>query len=372
MKLHIEQLAGPEELGSIKSEWELLDAQLSPRTPFTSPLWTKLWLQHCWQKRFILRQEFFAHIVRDEAGKLVAVIPLMITHTPGYGPARLRVLQFVGAADGSVTEHRCMICRENDELQVFQALADHLVTRKHKWDFFLWTGIRRKEVRPNSPGDLLKIYNEVPYYLVDLPDSWESLRAGLSPNMKEAIRKCYKHLARGGHAFQLNVSMHPEDSLTSLDRFFAMHAERADFESSTVHRDYFAQAEHRAFISDFARIMAERGKLRIFELEIDGKIVASRMAFLLGDELYLYYSGYNLAWRKHSVMTTLMCECFKWAIECGVKAVNLSKITDPSKLRWRGREIMFYDGLLVSPTSRGRFMSHAHTALRRYRTFAQG
>ena len=357
MKLHIEELAGPEALEAITSEWELLDTQLALRTPFTSPLWTKLWLRHCRQERLTLRQEFFIHIARDETGELIAVLPLMITHRPGYGPLRMRVLQFVGAADGNVTEHRCMICRENDEVQVAQALADYLTIRKHKWDFFLWTGLRGKLIDPDhSPGDQLRIIRKAPYYLVDLPDSWESFRAGLSPNMKEALRKCYKHLFRDGHIFKLRVVTRPEDTSTSIERFFAMHAERAQFKSSTLHRDYFAKVEHRAFISDLAKLMAARNQLRIFELEVDGEIVASRVGFLLGDVLYLYYSGYDLAWRKHSVMTTLISECFKWAIESGVNVVNLSKFADPSKLRWRAREAMFYDSVMVSPTAWGRLI----------------
>jgi len=52
-------------------------------------------------------------------------------------------------------------------------------------------------------------------------------------------------------------------------------------------------------------------------------------------------------------MTTLMCECFKWAIEQGIKVVNLTKGKDASKIRWRGREYAFHDALLVSPTQRG-------------------
>jgi CelD/BcsL family acetyltransferase involved in cellulose biosynthesis len=64
-------------------------------------------------------------------------------------------------------------------------------------------------------------------------------------------------------------------------------------------------------------------------------------------------------------MTTLMCECFKWAIERGVKVVNLSKGKDPSKLRWRGREIMFHDALLMSPTRRGCLISRAYDLLSR-------
>jgi len=365
MTLRIEELNGPIALEKITPEWELLDAQVSPRTPFTSPLWAKLWWRHLRQARSMLRQEFFAHIVRDQAGRLLAIAPMVISHRPAYGPLRLRLLQFFGGADGSITEHRRIICREDDELQVIQALASYLHDRKDDWDLFVWTGIRHDEIAGNRLGDRLKVYKKVPEYLVPLPDTWEKFRSGLSGNMKEAIRKCYKHLAREGHTFTFRAVTHPEDVPASLDRLLALHSERAEFKYAPRHRDLFAQAPHRAFIADVAQLMAERDQLRIFELEVDGKIVAARMAFLLGEELYLYYSGYDLAWRKHSIMTTLMCECFKWAIERGVKVVNLSTGKDPSKLRWRGREVMFHDALLMSPTRRGRLISRAYDLLSR-------
>jgi DNA-binding response OmpR family regulator len=363
--LHIEELNGPNALEQITPEWELLDAQISPRTPFTSPLWAKLWWRQLRQTRPAIRQEFFAHVVRDQAGRLLAIVPMLITHRPGYGPLRLRLLQFFGAADGSITEHRCIICREDDERRVIQALVGYLCARKDEWDLFAWTGIRHDEIARDRPGNPLKVYKKMPDYFVPLPDSWEKLRSGLSANMKEAIRKCYKNLARDGHAFAFRAVTSPGDIPAALDRLLALHSERAQFKYATRHRDLFAQGPHRAFIADLARLTAERDEVRIFELEVDGKVVASRMAFLLGDELYLYYSGYDLAWRKHSIMTTLMCECFKWAIEHGVKVVNLSKGKDPSKLRWRGREIMFHDALLMSPTRRGRLISRAYDLVSR-------
>lgn len=126
---------------------------------------------------------------------------------------------------------------------------------------------------------------------------------------------------------------------------------------------FLLKSSHRTFITDVAHRMAEQNQLRIFELEVAGTVVASRMAFLLGDELYLYYSGYDLEWRKHSIMTTLMCECFKWAIENGIAVINLSKGKDPSKLRWRGSELDFHDALLMSPTRRGALISRAYNLL---------
>jgi CelD/BcsL family acetyltransferase involved in cellulose biosynthesis len=313
----------------------------------------------------MVRQEFFAQIVRDQAGRLVAIVPMVITHRPGYGPLRMRLVQLFGGGDGSITEHRCIVCREHDEQEVMQALTSYLYDHKDKWDVFVWTGIRQSKIAADRPGNLLKVFKDMPYYLVPLPDSWEKFRSGLSTNMKEAIRKCYKNLARDGHAFTFRAVERPEDMLASLDRLLALHSERAQFKYATRHRDLFAKASHRAFIVELAQLMAGRDQVRIFELEVDGNVVASRMAFLLGDELYLYYSGYDLAWRKHSIMTTLMCECFKWAIERGVKVVNLSKGKDPSKLRWRGREVMFHDALLMSPTRRGRLISRAYNLLNR-------
>jgi FixJ family two-component response regulator len=361
--LRIEELRGPDALETITPEWEELDAQVSPRTPFTSPLWAKLWWRHLRQVRPAIRQEFFVHTVRDEAGRLLAIVPLMLTHRPGSGPLQLRLLQFFGGADGSITEHRCILCREQDESRVVRALASYLYDRKEKWDLFVWTGIRHNEIAHRGPGSLLEVYKKMPYYLVPLPDSWEKFRSGLSANMKEAIRKCYRHLARDGHTFTFRAVSQPADIPTSLESLLALHSERAQLKYATRHRDLFAKPSRRAFIADVARLMAERNELRIFELEVDGKVIASRMAFVLGDELYLYYSGYDLEWRKHSIMTTLMCESFKWAIERGIKVVNLSKGKDASKLRWRGGEAAFHDALLMSPTRRGDLVSRAYDLL---------
>lgn len=363
--LRIEQLSGPEAFEKITAEWEELDAQISPRTPFTSPLWAKVWWRHVRQSRPSIRQEFFAHIVRDENGRLLAIVPLMISHRPALGPVRLRLLQFLGGADGSITEHRGIVCRETDEPLVVKAVARYLQGRKDEWDLFIWTGLRNVKAVRDQAGSQLRYFQETPYYLLPLPDSWEKFRSGLSINTKEAIRKCYKSLTRQGHAFTFHAKSRPHDVLIALDRLLALHSERAKFEYSIKHRDFFTKASHCAFITDVAYLMAGRDQLRIFELEVDGKIVASRMAFLLDNELYLYYSGYELAWRKHSVMTTLMCECFKWAIQRGIKSVNLSKGTDRSKLRWRGRKIAFYDAHIVSSTWRGKLCSLPYYLVRR-------
>ena len=53
----------------------------------------------------LFHDEFFCHVVRSDAGHLVAIAPLMRTSVPGIGPPVLRMLQFFGA-DPALTEIR--------------------------------------------------------------------------------------------------------------------------------------------------------------------------------------------------------------------------------------------------------------------------
>jgi hypothetical protein len=95
--------------------------------------------------------------------------------------------------------------------------------------------------------------------------------------------------------------------------------------------------------------MAQRDQLRIFEISINSLTVASRIGFLFGQDLYLYHSGNAVKWDEYSIMTMLLGEIIKWAIEHDCKFLNLSTGTDRSKTRWKPREILFTDGVEIAP-----------------------
>ena len=75
--------------------------------------------------------------------------------------------------------------------------------------------------------------------------------------------------------------------------------------------------------------------------------VASRIAFAMGDHLYYYYSGFRPEWGRYSVMTALVAESLKWAIDNGVRTANLSVHAEQSKLRWGPQEISFQEYVQV-------------------------
>jgi CelD/BcsL family acetyltransferase involved in cellulose biosynthesis len=358
--LHVETLSDVRALERLIPEWEALDASQFPRTPFTTPLWNMLWWQHLREHRRTLSDKLHSFAVYAPSGALVAVAPMMLTHRPASGPIRSRKLQFFGA-DPFMTEVRGLVAAPADHLAATAAIFDHLRRHRGGWDWLTWFGsVQQAPSMTCAPsGMAVDQLAEMPDYYLNLPPSWEELRSGFPPNTKEALRKCYKSLSRDGHEFILRTAQLPEDVPEGLATFFSLHTARAGAEEGLQHRDVFVRETAREFLSDYSAQMAARGQLRIFELIVDGKVVATRIGFALGREIYLYYSGFDPAWAKHNVMTTLMAEIMKWAIAQGAAVLNLSTGTDRSKTRWRPETVNSWSGTLVSPTWRG---SLAHLA----------
>jgi CelD/BcsL family acetyltransferase involved in cellulose biosynthesis len=120
----------------------------------------------------------------------------------------------------------------------------------------------------------------------------------------------------------------------------------------------------RRFLADVCERFAERGTLRIFSLKIGDRTAAMRVGFVLGDSLYLYYSGYDPDFAKYSVMTTAVAEAIKYAIDQRFVTVNLSTGNDVSKTRWSPDEFVFRQASIVSPSRRGEL---THEVYRRAR-----
>ncbi|MFL6619139.1 MAG: GNAT family N-acetyltransferase [Povalibacter sp.] len=350
----VTRLQSVEELEKILPEWEELDREVFPRTPFTSPLWNVLWWRHFHANRGMVRDEFYAHIVRSPEGRLLAVAPLMLTHRPGKGIAALRSLQFFGA-DANLTELRGVSCRGEDQAAVAQLLSEHFHKERRHWDWVHWGSVRAEAVAQLlARGADLKYSRTVPDYCLTLSGTWEDFKSKLPRNIKESLRKCYNSLKRDGHAAELKVVTSGPEVKPAIERFFQLHRVRSQVTEAVQHADVFQTQVSRDFLLAYAQRMAERDVLRIFQLKIKDEVVATRIGFQFDRQLYLYYSGHDFAWSKYSVMTTAVAEAIKWAIEQGLSLVNLSTGTDVSKTRWRPDEVTFHEVVQVAPHVRGK------------------
>jgi CelD/BcsL family acetyltransferase involved in cellulose biosynthesis len=110
--------------------------------------------------------------------------------------------------------------------------------------------------------------------------------------------------------------------------------------------------------------LAARGVVRIFLLKVRGCVVAVRIAFVVGEEIYLYYSGFDPRWARYSVSTTIVAESIKYAIEHRLKSANLSTGTDVSKTRWGARLVPFGEATQNRARLRSRMAYAAYRRLK--------
>lgn len=355
-------------LAALTPEWERLAAQAPVKLPFSTPRWALTWWEHFREETLSVRDLLFARAIRSRTGELVAVAPLMLTVRPGRGPLGLRYLQFFGA-DPNITEVRGLVVHPDHERAVYRALLSHLHAWQADWDWLQWAGFRDGGGGP----DEIEAYGPVEWgrtvtdYFLDLESSWEELRAGLKPNIKESLRKCYQSLSRENLSYELEVVRGGPELDAALSDLFRLHALRAQRTDTIAHKDVFAFPAAQRFLRDLCGRMAATGELHLFRLRVQGRVVASRVGFAQGDSLFLYYSGYDPEMSKYSVMTTTVAEAIKYAIVQGFKRVNLSTGNDVSKTRWGPKEIVFHECVQRAPSLRGRFSYDAYQALLRAR-----
>jgi CelD/BcsL family acetyltransferase involved in cellulose biosynthesis len=340
-----------EGLKALAPEWDALDRALPIKLPFTSPTWLLPWWKHFAQSRALLRDDLRAYAFRD-GQTLVGLATLVITHRP-RGPLAMRQLQPLGA-DPNVTELNPVLALPGHDEAVHDALQAAL-DRDGGWDFARWwvqTGSGAERVLQRAAD--VEWRGEKPMFLLEPGATWEAFKSSRSRNIKESLRKCYNSLTRDGHAFTFHVRTQPSQLPLALDRFFALHAERAQATDTITHGDVFGSMRAQGFIREVMNRFAQQGRARVYELQIGSEVVASRIGFALDDALYLYFSGYRGDWGKYSVMTTLTAEALKHAIGEGKKTVNLSFGRDISKTRWSPNELLFVGAHQPSSSLRSR------------------
>jgi CelD/BcsL family acetyltransferase involved in cellulose biosynthesis len=365
MSVRVSTVRTTEELESLVGEWSDLLVRARNDLPFLLPEWTLTWWQFFRQDSVLIRDVLWAKVARDDSGRLVGVLPLMATERPGIGPFKARTLDFPGA-DPYITEQRGPAVDPACEAEVGGAFAQDLLDDP-SWDWVQWHGLRLETPFAQALGAKLGLVwgTSQPGNVLRLGPSWEEFRAGLKRNIKEALRHCYNSLKRDELVPRLEVAETAEQVAPALEVFFRLHSLRAASVTGMAHPDRFAGERPKRFLRGLCERLAHRGVTRVFTLKIGDSAVASRIGFLLPGCLYLYYSGFEPAWSKYSVMTTAVAEILKHAIAQGVPSVHLSMGSDTSKARWGPEMPLYHDAVTVRPRLR------SHAALDVY-TFFRG
>ena len=332
-----------EGIRALTPDYEYLYRVSGNTLPFALQDWHLTWCAHFLNRNRQIQEQPLFHVLRTSAGECVAIVPLILTRRR-LGPLKVATVGSIGA-DPGLTEIRSSLVKPGYERLTVRAVHQSLAGVAD-WDWVQWNGISGAMAEAMARETTPQWYAASDDYVLDLPSSWEEFRAGLKRNVRESLRHCYNSLRRDGHAFEFIVARERGEVLQALQRFFELHALRANMARGPKHPNYFSGRPLQEFLRDICHSLAARDAVRVFQLRIGTEIVASRIGFVVGDSVYLYYSGFDPAWARYSVMTTTVAEAFKYAIAHGLTTVNLSLTGEQSKLRWRPRRVEFHSALV--------------------------
>jgi CelD/BcsL family acetyltransferase involved in cellulose biosynthesis len=357
----VETITSVEGIEALRADYEHLCGVTGNKLPFALHEWHLTWCRHFLGCDPRIHDEPLFYLLRNAAGECVAIAPFILSRR-SFGPLKIVSISLLGP-DPFITEIRAPMIQYGYEHMTTRAVRDGLA-RVHDWDWIHWSGVSDGLAEALNVGRALCWESPRPYFVLDLPPSWEELRSRLKRNIRESLRHCYNSLKRDGHRFEFQVIEDPAGVRQGLDRYLELHTMRASAMHTVIHPDRFTSRICREFLYAICDGLSARGAVRLFALKIGGQFVAMRLGFVVGDSLYLYYSGYDPLWARYSVMTTTVAEALKYAIARGMKTVNLSPGREVSKMRWGPRQVDCGSAFEANTRLRSRLASSAYLAAR--------
>lgn len=283
------------DIDSLRGEWTALAERSG--SIFATWEWASLWSRHLGAGR-----PLYLATCRDRGGAVVAIVPLYLASR-----RPLRVIRLVGHGPG---DELGPVCDPKDRGLVAPALRTALDLIRPRWHVFVgdllphdpaWEAIGARRIDA-IPSPALEIGGM----------SWEEFFESRSSKFRQQLRRSSRRL-EADHSVVFRLAVDPDRLDADLDALFSLHDARWREQSSGV----FAGAEG-VFQREFAHIALERGWLRLWLLELDGKPAAARLGFRFGRVEFGYQAGRDPTWDKFGVGFFLQAHAVREAMNDGI------------------------------------------------------
>ena len=170
---------------------------------------------------------------------------------------------------------------------------------------------------------------------VELPASWDEYLASLSKKDRHELRRKLRRLADVGEP-ELRAYTSPQDVESRLPQLLRFMVE------SRTDKAAFMSEQMGRFFHRMVPAMAEEGLIRLYELELSGRPVASILCFDQGGQLFLYNSGYDPQYASQSVGLLSKALCLRDAIDSGYRCFDMLRGHEPYKYHLGGQDQTIY------------------------------
>ncbi len=229
----------------------------------------------------------------------MAILPLYLWSE------RLGIVRFVGHDAG---DQLGPICAPADSAAAARALHRALKEAEFRWNLFVGDWLPGNEEWSARLGGRVVRTEGSPFLRLDAA-SWDELSGRWSRQLRKAARRRERNL-RSEHEVSLRVTDQPQRLDSDLDAAFALHAARWTTNSTFSRRE--------AFHRDFARCAFERGWLRLWLLEVDGRPAGALYGFRFGGAESCYQGGWDPAWARFGPGVLMFIHVIRQAFEDGL------------------------------------------------------
>ena len=288
------------DLDELRDDWQrLADAA---GNPFSTWEWARTWWDHFGAGRPL-------HLVRCSAGdgRVAAILPLFLARR-----RPLRMLRFVGHGPA---DQLAPVCAPEDAGAAAEALRRAVAGGTGGAQVLMADRLPGEGAWAQRLGGRVVARAASPVLETGGMSFDEWLRAR-SKNFRDQVRRRERKLAKA-HELSYRLTEDPERLRGDLDTLIRLHRSRWGDESGSF------EGGREAFHHDFARRALERGWLRLWTLELDGRPAAAWLGYRLGGAEWYYQAGRDPELEREAVGFVLMAHTVRAALDDGVREYRL-------------------------------------------------
>ncbi|MDX9690451.1 MAG: GNAT family N-acetyltransferase [Proteobacteria bacterium] len=339
-------LASKTEIEALASEWRELHRRCGA-APFTDYDWIMVWWRHIGSK---MGASLLVCVCRDE-DRLVGVIPLCLVRKGGG-----RILKLAGH---EVYYYRTFLA-ENPELAA------------EMWRYILacpcYDLAEVKNIHAGTAEDAFfqrcgtRIEESIVYHVEHIGLSRDELLSIHSGNTQRRIRKARKEILAQPTMSVEHTCEYPAPE--PVIQFLL--EQKMKWVEARGKRGVFRQKGVFDFYREIIKLAAESGKMLMYWMERDGKILGASLNFIEGKVVYGHTLAIDRSASRYRPGFYLSWEAIIWAAEHGYEESNFSEGAEEYKTRFtkKGRITHVY---LYPRTLHGQILSFLYRLVLRYR-----
>jgi CelD/BcsL family acetyltransferase involved in cellulose biosynthesis len=319
------------EFDSVENDWDHLLDESDQRAYFLRWAWNRIW----WRSFKPANSRLFIIACRDKNQKLVGLAPFYWRQRSTAGIEHIREVLFLGTGIFLQTsESLDIIARRGSERIVAVTVADFL-RRNRDWDQ-LWLNeipssstVLQHLRRALGESSQVSVCNHTHY--IEANTDWETFKSKLGRATRQNTLRQTRRLFDSYDCRFRRVET-ADDLETAMDALVSLHQARWQSKGDP---GSFAIPGFEDFLREAARLSLAEGRLRLWVLEVGGKIAATRIAFFEDGVVNCFQSGFDPAYAKDSIGKVLLGLCVRDCIEDeSVREYNFMGGADSYKDCW--------------------------------------